>query len=268
MKSTFNRLLLLSICMTLVACQNKIDGVTSSGDNSRYAEEQPRDAYLNTPAYINVQLAIEYMKQQDFAIALSKLKKALLYNPNLAIAHTTIAVLYEEIGENNLAEKHYEKSIALDGNDARLRNNYGQYLCRNNRQEAGIEQFKIAAANPLYATPYIPLTNAGACSLAIGNTAQAETFYRRALKKQPNLPPALLNMMNISLDKADYMQARAYLQRYLDSGKHNAATLWAGSRIETQLGDKEAAANYAVRLKSRFPDSDETRQLLQEISNR
>ena len=53
-----------------------------------------------------------------------------------------------------------------------------------------------------------------------------------------------------------------------DTMKHAADTLWAGYQIEKNLGNKAAANNYAVRLKSRHPDSDQTRQLLNEINSR
>jgi type IV pilus assembly protein PilF len=70
------------------------------------------------------------------------------------------------------------------------------------------------------------------------------------------------------MKQGNYLQARAYLQRYKAGSAHTAETLWAGYQIEEQLGDKDAAANYAVRLKSRFPDSVQTTLLLKEISNR
>ena len=252
----------------LAACQGGVGSPMKSSDRSQYAEEQPRESYLNSPAYINVQLGIEYMKTKEFGLALSKLKKALLYNPDLAVAHTTIAVLYEEIGEKTLAEQHYKRSISLDANDPRLRNNYGQFLCRHDNERDGIKQFELAANNPLYATPYIPLVNAGSCAMRINELAQAETYFRRALEEYPTLPLALRYMTRISVKQQNYLQGRAYLQRYKAVGKHTAETLWAGYQIEKNLGDKDAAANYAVRLKSRFPHAAQTGLLLEEISGR
>ena len=253
------------VLLSVVACQG---GSTTTRGEEQYADEQPRDSYLNTPAYLNVQLAIEYMKQKEFGLALSKLKKALAYNPDLAVAHSTIAVLYEEIGERGLAEHHYKRSIDLDANDPRLRNNYGQFLCRNGKEAAGLEQFDRAANNPLYQSPQIPLINAGGCAMRISKYEEADTYLRRALEIQPQSRVALLYMLRLSVLEARYMQARAYLQRYTAVGKHTAETLWSGYQIEKNLGDREAAANYAVRLKSRFPDSPQTSELLKEIGER
>ena len=259
--------LFLSLLL-MAACQGGSSVIRGNNDQSQYEDEQPRVYYLNSPAYINVQLGIEYMKTKEFALALSKLKKALAYNPNLAVAHTTIAVLYEELGETSLAGNHYMRSVSLDANDPRLRNNYGQYLCRNQREKESLEQFDMAADNPLYPSPQIPLTNAGLCAMRINEFTLAETYFRRALEKQSTLLVALLNMISLSVEQGNYLQGRAYLQRYTAVGKHTAATLWAGYQIEKNLGDKDAAANFAVRLKSRFPRSEEARLLLEEISVR
>lgn len=266
MSSTVKIMVIALVMSVLVAC--RAGDALRSSDNSQFAEEQPRESYLNSPEYLNVQLGAEYMRQGDYAIALAKLKKALGHNPNLAIAHSTIAVLYETIGENELAERHFKRAIDLDANDPRIRNNYGRYLCAHRDERAGIEQFKLAANNPLYKSPQLPLTNAGTCAMRINELDEAEVFFRRALELQPTMAPALLNMMRISVENENYLQGRAYLQRYKDVADHTAETLWAGYRIEKQLGDKDAAANYAVRLKSRFPDSVQTSLLLKEISNR
>lgn len=258
--------LMLIAALALVACQ-ATDKLTRS-DESQYSDEQPRESYLNSPAYINVQLAVEYMKQQQFGLAMSKLRKALAYNPNLAVAHSTMAVLYEELGETGPARHHYERSIELDSRDPRLRNNYGQFLCRNGQEEAGIVQFDKAAKNPLYESPQIPLINAGSCAMKIQKLDEAEAYFRSALNEQPQNSIALLNMVRLSTGSGNYFQARAYLQRYVAVAKHTAETLWAGYQTEKNLGDKEAAANYAVRLKSRFPDSPQTKELLKEITDR
>lgn len=267
MNSSIKILFVFFTMSMLVACQGG-NSLIRSGDKSEFANQQPRESYLNSPEYINVQLGAEYMRKGDYAIALSKLKKALAFNPDLAIAHSTIAVLYETIGENELAERHYKRAVSLDANDPRIRNNYGRYLCGHGNEREGIEQFKLAADNPLYSTPQLPLTNAGTCAMRINELDEAEVFFRRALEIQPTMAPALLNMMRINLKNENYLQARAYLQRYKDVADHTAETLWAGYQIEKQLGDKDAAANFAVRLKSRYPDSVQTSLLLKEISNR
>jgi type IV pilus assembly protein PilF len=59
------------------------------------------------------------------------------------------------------------------------------------------------------------------------------------------------------------MQARAYLQRYSAIAQLNARALWLGVQIERQLGDRDAEASYALQLQKNFPDSQQTKQLLE-----
>jgi type IV pilus assembly protein PilF len=40
-------------------------------------------------------------------------------------------------------------------------------------------------------------------------------------------------------------------------------SLWLGIKVEQQLGDEAAARDYALQLRRKFPDSDETRKLLE-----
>lgn len=268
MKKTMRVGWLMIFLLLLTACQQaSVPGRDTSGE-SRYAEKQMREAYINTPAFINVQLGIAYMSKGDLNLALSKFKKALFQSPQLAIAHSSIAVLYERLGEYELAESHYIRSISLDPNDSRLRNNYGKFLCGHRDVRQAIEQFDIAAANPLYQTPYRPKVNAGMCALKINDLELAGTYLRDALKLQPRLAPALASMIGLSIKQQQYAQGKAYMKRYLQVARHSADTLWAGYLIEKNLGDKAAADNYAVRLKTRHPDSEQTRRLLKEINSR
>ncbi|MEE9575548.1 MAG: type IV pilus biogenesis/stability protein PilW, partial [Gammaproteobacteria bacterium] len=60
-----------------------------------------------------------------------------------------------------------------------------------------------------------------------------------------------------SYSNANYLSARAYLQRYLEISAHTARSLWLGINIETELGDKDALSSYELLLKNKFPTSKE-----------
>ena len=55
--------------------------------------------------------------------------------------------------------------------------------------------------------------------------------------------------------------ARAYLQRYADVAAHTPESLWLGVRTENQLGDDDQMATYRLKLRAKFPDSDEAKYL-------
>ena len=108
------------------------------------------------------------MNQGRLDFALEKFKKALKQNPDSVSAHNAIAVLYEELGETRLAERHYRKAVQLDPKDSLALNNYGQYLCRVGRWKDAERYFNKATRDPLYKTPEVALTNAGICAWQAG----------------------------------------------------------------------------------------------------
>lgn len=225
--------------------------------------EQPSERNLRTAAEANVQLGVGYLQQGKYDLALAKLEKAIEQDPNLASAHNVIAVLYERLNQNDLAEQHYRRALSLDPGDSGTHNNYGRFLCMRNQLREAEEQFLIALKNPLYPTPEIAHTNAGICALRVPDKAKAEEHFRRAVKVNPRYREALFELAKLNFDQERYLPARAYLQRYLDLAPRSADSLWLGVRIERKLGNKDAAASYALLLKSNFPDSEETRWLLE-----
>jgi type IV pilus assembly protein PilF len=182
-------------------------------------------------------------------------------DPRLPSAHNGIAILYEKLGELNLADKHYRKAIQLDAKDARALNNYGTFLCRTGKYKESEQYFERAASNPLYKQPASALKNAGICALKDNDPDKAESFFRKSLEVNPAYAPSLLQMAKLSYAADDYLKARAYVQRYLQIAEPTPETLWLAVRTERELGDANAAASYALLLRSRFPDSPQTQQL-------
>lgn len=224
-------------------------------------KEVRKDA--NVAAKANTELGVEYLREGNYELSKTKLDKALDLEPNYAPAHDAIAVLYAKVGENKLAEKHYKKSLRLNPDSARGHNNYGQFLCFQNRHKAATAEFMKAAGNSFYATPEVPLTNAGLCAARIPDLATAEDYYRQALQKNPRFAPALLQMAIVKYEENNYMSSRAYLQRLREVARHNPQSLWLAVRTEYALNDHQAWGEYSLILKNNFPDSDETALLLE-----
>jgi len=213
-------------------------------------------------ARLNLELGIAYMEKKEYKRALNRLKKSIKEDPQYGEAHNAIAILYARLGEDEKASKHYEKAIQLTPDDSRSLNNYGQFLCKRGQREKGEIMFKRALANPLYKTPQYANLNAGICAKDNKDYEQAEIQFRAALKKDPYFAPALYQMADLSYIQKRYLPARAYIERFSEASRHNARSLWLAIRIEKALGDRDAEASYALRLKNNFPDSQETRLLL------
>lgn len=211
----------------------------------------------NEIAVANLELGIEYMRQGAYENALKNLEKAKEADPGYSPTYNVLGLFYQRIGENNKAESNFKRALSLNSNDSSTLNNYGSFLCAQKRLTDAENAFKRAAANPLYETPEIAITNAGLCLYGNQKTVEAEKYFRQALQLNPRVPQALIKMCEISLQQSNYLSARAYLQRYQQIARHTAKSLWLGVQIEQQLGDKDAVSSYALLLKNNHPDSQE-----------
>ena len=248
-------ILLALFIVSLIGCTpgNVRTDQDTIGDLGAEKKQSPADVY--------VKLGIAYLRQGDFRSALLKLKKGLEADPDSADAHNAIGLVYLRLGEDKVAGSHFERAVELKPKNPFFRNALGTYLCGQGEYDRALKQFDIAIANPLYPTPEIALNNAGLCSRRKGDLERADGYFRKVLQRNPNNPSALLEMARISFATGRTLSARAYLQRYEAVAKPTAESLWIGVRTERKLGAARAARRYARMLKSRFPDSDQAKQL-------
>jgi len=209
------------------------------------------------------QQGLGYMQAGYNDLAWQRFRRALDIEPDYSAAHNGIALLYEKLKQPSQADEHFLRAVTLDPGDSSAQTNYGSFLCRQGRVEEAEQRFLQALKNSLYPNPEIAYTNAGVCLYRSGEVARAERYLRSALEIDPRMPPALYAMAEIKLATESPLSARAYFQRYLEVGDQTPAALWLGIRIERQLGDVQAVNNYGMRLRTRFPDSEETVLLLE-----
>ncbi|ROR29741.1 type IV pilus biogenesis/stability protein PilW [Inmirania thermothiophila] len=206
-------------------------------------------------------LGIAYLREGKLEQALDRLQRAIAADPGNATAHSALGVVYERMGREAEADRHYRRAVELAPEDPNALNNLGRFLCARGGREEAMRLFERAASAPGYGAPWVAWTNAGLCALAGGDRAGAEARLRRALQLNPRFAPALLPMVGVSLERGRALSARGYLQRYHEVAPPSAESLWLGVQVEQALGDRDAAARYASRLRSRFPDSPQARAL-------
>ncbi|MSR15141.1 MAG: type IV pilus biogenesis/stability protein PilW [Gammaproteobacteria bacterium] len=234
------------LILSLSACQS-----SPPSNKAESAEDRTKLAAINT------QLAIEYMRDGENELALRKLEKAIEAEPKSVDAHNTMALLHARLGENKEAEESFKKALSLDPVNWSALNNYGQFLCQQQRFEEGQTQFTAALKNPLNRAPENALANAGTCAMQAKDSATAEQRFREALQINAQFAPALLPLARLSFEQANFLQARAYYQRYLAVAPQSARTLWLGIRIENALDERDLMSSYVMILKNKFPDSPE-----------
>lgn len=208
-------------------------------------------------AEINAQLGLAYMQQGDDERAMEKLKHALTINPSHPGANHYIAEIYQRLGQNDEAEKHYRKALAGTPTEPMLLNNYGVFLCKQRRMNEAETQFLTAAKQPFYKTPEVAYSNAALCA-AEDDPPKAERYLRTALNINPRMAGALYEMADLKFKQQEYLTARGFLQRYFEVAGVSPQSLWLGVRVERQLGDETTASKYAAQLKQKFPLAHET----------
>jgi type IV pilus assembly protein PilF len=245
-----NTLRLAALLVTFVVLQACAGGGGSS------ARPSPDDA-----AVANMNLGAGYLRQGRYELAIERLLRALEQNPRLADAHSTIAIAYDQLGRAMEAEEHYERATQLGPDNSAAANSYAVFLCRQNRWTDAKPYFRRAADNRAYTTPEVALTNAGLCARNNGDIEGAEDFFREALSRSPAFPDALTNMMDISYKGGNYMQARAFVQRYLDARPPTAQVLLLCFDIERELKNAAGADKCASQLRIGFQGSPELARL-------
>ena len=229
-------------------------GCAASNPQAKPQSEARRAAEANTS------LGLQYMERGQYEVAFGKLKKAIAEDPGYAPGQTVLAVLYEKLGEDELAGKHYQKAYEADPKDGDVNNNYGTYLCRKGKTSEARIHFEKALKDPFYSSPVVAMVNAGNCEMEAGNLADAELLLRNALKIQPANADGLLAMAKLNYQKNSYLLSRAFMQRYESVASHNANSLLLAFNVEMALQDREASERYLYQLQSNFSDSKQAKE--------
>ncbi len=244
-----SQLFVLGLCFALGGC-------ITSGDSLERSEGSPQEA-----AQINYELGSQYLRQDRLKLARERLERATEQDPNLPGPHMALAIIYERTGDTARADTAYRRALKVAPDDANAQNSYAVFLCNRGDFTDGQKYFLKAAVNPENRAPEVAYANAGVCALEQPDPAAAETHFRKALKRDPKFPDALLHLSSIEYQQENYLAARAFMERYTADNKATAEVLFLAVRIEKALGNRSAMLQYAKRLKSDFPDSVQARKL-------
>ena len=229
---------------------------TNSGDFSAGAS-------VEDAAALNLDLGIGYLRQGDFEQAITKLRKSIDEDPNNPTAHRALGLAYEEMDDKKGAEEEYRTAVRLGSDDADALNQLASFLCANGDKQEALQLYDRAIEVPLYPNKAMLYANAGTCAKE-SDLDLAENYLRNALAIQSDYAVALLQMAEVAYRKENYLQAQAFLERYAGASSYTPASLWLTYRVEIAMKDPASARNTAARLVREFPESIETRLLLEE----
>lgn len=244
----------MAVCLlpvALIAC--------SSALPERGSDEQ---------AGVYLQLGVRYLSINNLPAAKENLEMALKTDSDNVAVRIALAYLYEKLNKFDDAREQYERAMSLDAGNLDLQNNYGRFLCDRREFDKGMALLKSSSTDLLNQTPWMPLTNAGRCELAMGNKRDAENYFNKALQANPNYPPLLQEMQKISYQNGDYKSAKEYLERFLSVAAQNPQTLWVAIQTEQALGNEMLVKEYTDQLIATFPYSNEAKQIKSTIRSK
>ena len=218
MKGTIRLLIILSVALAS-AC------VTTG------RKPEPDEASISAAAGYNLQLGVTYMRQGQMAVALQKLEKSVVQDPDRADTRTALAFLYTRLGRLEEADVEYRHSLRLEPDNSSTLNNHGAFLCQRGAYDEAMASFAKALKDPLYETPAAAHTNAGVCARDKGKTGQAESYFRLALGADPEFTDALLQLADLSF--ADKIAARGRAVTWSGRGGQGETpsdAVWVGLR--------------------------------------
>ena len=211
------------------------------------------------------QLGVEYYSKGSYELARDRLLRAIEFQPDLAIAHTALALTYIKLENKRLATEHYEKAVHLEPNDVNVRNAYAIFLCNERRYPDAMKQFDQAIGVYENDEKQVMMTNAGVCMMNKPDYEVAERYFRDAIEFKSSYGEPLLQLAILKFRTQDYLRARAFLQRYMVGNGTTSEVLYLCSQIERELGDNRASTDCINDLLRDFPES---REALYVISNR
>ena len=250
---------LLAACVLASGCSKfeRLSIIRPSAQRGEYTQVAPTydvsgktGRARNTDTTQLLMSASDLYQQGDFAQAQALAERALKAEPRSGDAHTVLGAIADARGDTKAAGAHYSKAIEIAPNTGIYANNYGHWLCANGRAAESLGWFERAVADPAYPTRERALANAGACAQQAGQPERAETSWRLALALDQVNAPALSGMAALKFARGEYLDARAFTERWLTVVPDDPEGLRLAIQVEQKLGDNAAASRYLSRLQA------------------
>lgn len=252
--------LLLAVALACAGCASKSPAPAQSPPPDT-SPIRTQEATPQQRAAIRTELAAGYYERGQMDVALEELGAAKSLDPSYPKLYNIYGLVYAMLGDRAKAEESFRQAIALAPDDSDIRENWGAYLCATGRAREAMPEFEQVLRDPLYKSPEIALINAGKCSVALGQTKNADEFFRRALTASPGNATAAYNLALLAYRESRVGEARAWMRPVMQQAAPPPEALYLGMCIERKQGDREAERSYESQLRNRWPDSPEAKAI-------
>ncbi len=211
-----------------------------------------------------IELGTAYLRQGDYSRAKDNLMKALAIDAQSAPAHHTLAIVFQQEREYELAESYFRRAIALAPEMIAVRNNFGAFLYAQGRPVEAVEQLTIATEDRFYELRPQAFENLGVAYLALDDRAAARNAFERAEALNPRLPRTLLELTLLNLADQNYSAAKALYLRHRAIAAESARSLFACAKIYAIFLDAAERGRCAADLLRIYPTSMEALEVVKD----
>ncbi|MGF1715759.1 type IV pilus biogenesis/stability protein PilW [Photobacterium chitinilyticum] len=209
-----------------------------------------------------ISLGLSYLESGQWQRARDNLELALDYAPRYYRAQNAMAYYYQQVDEPAAAEKMYQRALRDSPENGDVKNNYGVFLCSQQRYDDAITAFEKAIKQPDYYQTSASYENAAFCSLKSGNKPQAKGYFEKALAYEPYQPKSMLQLAQLEIDSHNLDDARAMLFKFNKRYGYNADSLLLLLQLESDAGRSTHVEKYGSLLKEHYPNSQQYQKYL------
>ncbi|OOE64105.1 type IV pilus biogenesis/stability protein PilW [Salinivibrio sp. IB868] len=208
-------------------------------------------------AEARIALGLGYLNSDRYQQAQQNLQQARQYAPNYYRTSLSMAYYQQRVGENDKADRLYQQALAQASEKGDVYNNYGVFLCEQQRFAAANDAFLQAVVQPYYHRVSDSYENAAFCQLKAGHVERAKALFSKAADHDPLNVRAGLQLAKLEIETGQEAAAVARIKRLHQRVGVQPAGLLLLVKAYQQQGYTERAAHDAQRLAQRFPESKE-----------
>lgn len=241
MKRSLRASAVLVFSALLTACVT----TTTGPFTEKVSEKKALESYIA--------LGYGYLADGKVALAKQRTERALEIDPNNAEAHTVMAMIWQQEGELELAEKHFEKALSERDDIAKTNHLYGEFLMSQGKYLQAITSLKRVSLELDYPDRPKTYQDLGLCYLQTQQPELALTAFKKAQRLDPSMPEPHYQAANLAFEKGEFEYAiKSFdaFRRLVATGKarHSAETVYLGIRLARHLKDRKAETAYVKML--------------------
>jgi type IV pilus assembly protein PilF len=243
----------------LAGCTSTTTKSESKAGDSVSVAPPTDDMSVGRRAGVRLELASLYFSRGQTNTALTEIDKAISIRPDYGSAFNLRGLIYASLGDAAQAEQSFQRALQIDSRDADAMQNYGWFLCQNQRYAEADVQFQRALIQPNYRGGAMTLRAMGNCQARDGRLADAQRTLLRSYELEPASAATAVNLAEVQYKLGEYERARFYIDRVNKAANQsNAQTLWLAARIENRLGNQSLVRGLGDQLRERYPQSAQT----------